>query len=95
MKTYVLTLEWNNGAYSERDFPHYNVSAYGLVSDVVRERIKCELERFSHYDNCDFDEFIEEESYLSHLSYLEKHGAQIEYCVPPKIEQVFRGLHSR
>lgn len=83
MKTYVLTLEWNEGEYSERDFPRYHVSAYGLVSDAVRERIRYELERFSHYDNSDMDEFMEEESYLSHLSYLEKHGTQIEYCVPP------------
>lgn len=86
MKTYVLTLEWNEGEYSERDFPRYHVSAYGLVSERVKEEIRYETERFSHYDNSDIDEFMEEESYLSHLSYLEKHGALIEYCVPPLTE---------
>lgn len=47
MKTYVITLEWNEGEYSERDFPRYHVSAYGLVSERVKEEIRYETERYS------------------------------------------------
>lgn len=69
MKIWLITEEWDNGDLAEPNFPAYHINAYPGITEVQSAMITTDMEKYSPYDYCDYEEFETEEEFNAKLEF--------------------------
>jgi len=76
-KIWLITEEWDDGEFIEPNFPKYHITTYPGVLESQMAMIVTDMEKYSPYDYCDWEEFDTEEEFDVKLEYFKSKGCII------------------